>query len=321
MKERIKRYWQNKYIRYGGAGLLLLIVGWYWLRGESAPQFDYIKVERGDIRVLLQETGNLAAYHRLSVTSPIAGRIDSILVEEGTDVTKGTTLAYMSSTERAALIDAARAKGPEEVAYWEDIYKPAPLLAPLDGHLIAIKIVPGQVVVAAQDAFVMSDRIILQAYVDETDLHSIRDQHPVEFYLSGYSTTTKLTGKVFQIAYDSTSVNNVTTYMIKIAIDNPPDFLRSGLTADVYFIMEDAKGVLKVPSEFITVDNTVLVATGEGREPEQRTVKVGVNDGNYTEVAEGLQDGDWVARRKFNLQEAKQGFSFGPKFKAKEKKR
>jgi hypothetical protein len=63
------------------------------------------------------------------------------------------------------------------------------------------------------------------------------------------------------------------------------------------------------------VDNTVLVATKDGDEPELRKVKVGATDGNYTEVTAGLVEGDWVARSKFSLQGAPQGsFSFGPKF-------
>ena len=39
----------------------------------------------------------------------------------------------MSSTERAALLDAARAKGPEELKRWEEFYQAAPILAPIRG--------------------------------------------------------------------------------------------------------------------------------------------------------------------------------------------
>jgi macrolide-specific efflux system membrane fusion protein len=316
MKEKLIKLARNKWLWIAIGVLLLSVCSCLWIfRDKPADHYDYIKVERGEIRVLLQETGNLAAFHRLNVIPPLQGRVESIEVDEGADVKKGAILAWISSTERAAVIDAARAIGPEEEKFWMDVYKPAPLLAPLDGHIIAVSVVPGQVLAATQTVFVMSDFIILQAYVDETDLHRITDKQAVEFYLSGISEKDKLTGKVFQIAYDSTTTNNVTTYMIKVAIDNPPSYLRSGLTADVYFVLDDVKDVLKVPSEFISVDNTVLVATKDGDEPELRKVKVGATDGNYTEVTAGLVEGDWVARSKFSLQGAPQGsFSFGPKF-------
>ena len=315
MKELFKKYSRNKYVWLAVGVLILAAIGyWWWQRPKISDQFDYVRVERGDIRVLLQETGNLVAMHRLSVMPPIDGRIDSIEVVEGTDVKQGDVLAWISSSERAAVMDAARARGEEEVEFWKNVYRAAPLLAPLDGYIIAIPVVPGQVVVKAQAAFIMSDHLILQANVDETDLQRIAIGQVVEFTLSGFSEKNRLTGKVFQIAYDSTTVNNVTTYVVKIHIDNPPDYLRSGLSADVYFVIDEVQGVLKVPTEFISIDNTVLVATSDKNKPELRKIRVGATDGGYTEVTKGLVEGDWVARPKFNMQGAHQGFSFGPKF-------
>ncbi|MDR1190933.1 MAG: efflux RND transporter periplasmic adaptor subunit [Verrucomicrobiales bacterium] len=315
MNLRLKNLATHKYF-WLALGVLALagVAYWWWQRPKVSDQYDYVKIERGDIRVLLQETGNLAAYHRLNVTSPIAGRIDKIVAEEGTDVANGDILAWISSTERAAVIDAARARGEEEVKFWSEVYKPAPLIAPLDGHLIALSVVPGQVVSAQQTVFVMSDRLILQANVDETDLHSIELDQRVEFTLSGFSEKVRLTGKVFQIAYDSTNVNNVTTYIVKVNIDHPPKYLRSGLSADVYFVLKEVRDILKVPSEFISVDHTVLVATSEKDRPELRNIKTGVSDNGYTEAISGLVEGDWVARPKFSMKGARQGFSFGPKF-------
>jgi len=158
--------------------------------------------------------------------------------------------------------------------------------------------------------------------VDETDLYRIQMDQKVEFTLSGFPDKSVLTGKVYQIAYDSTTVNNVTTYLVKVVIDNPPKYLRSGLSADVYFVINDAKNVLRVPSEFVSVDSTVLVATANDKKPEVRTITTGVTNDDWTEVVSGLQEGDWVARPKFNLQgEPQSNFSFGPKFNNRKKNR
>src|SRR6185436_13241208 len=89
-------------------------------------------------------------------------------------VKKGQILAWLSSSERAALLDAARARGPEEVKKWEELYKPTPMLAPIAGTLIARNFEPGQGVNASDGVLVLSDRLIVRANVDETDIAQLR---------------------------------------------------------------------------------------------------------------------------------------------------
>jgi len=49
----------------------------------------------------------------------INGRMERVLVQEGQNVRTGQIMGWMSSTERAALIDAARSQGAGSVKYWE----------------------------------------------------------------------------------------------------------------------------------------------------------------------------------------------------------
>ena len=260
----------------------------------------------------LRESGVIEPEHRLSITPPISGRVDTIEVVNGTEVKQGQVLALMSSTDRAALIDAARAAGGKEYKFWQQVYKPAPLLAPLDGRIIAIDVVPGEVVVAAQAVFVMSDHLIAQANVDETDLEHIWVGQKCDITLEGFPDT-PLTGTVNQIAYDATTVNNVTTYLVNIFLDKTPKFVVSGLSADIFFDVSDRKNVLRIPTDAITPDGQVLVVTAPDTKPELRDVQVGATDGTYTEMISGLQEGDWIARQQFALQKVNNsGFSFMP---------
>ena len=172
MKRKKSLNW--KYIAAGRV-LVLVALGVVALvspmrRTRTSPTYDYLKVERGPLRVTLRESAVVEPEHRLTVTPPIPGRIDTINVANGVAVKQGQVLAWISSTDRAALMDAARAAGGKEIKFWEDVYKPAPLIAPLDGHIISTAVVPGQVVVTAQTVFTMSDHLIVQANVDETDL-------------------------------------------------------------------------------------------------------------------------------------------------------
>jgi macrolide-specific efflux system membrane fusion protein len=295
------------------AALVLVIVGggvFYVVQwNENKPVYDYQQVGRGPMRVTLRESAMVAPEHRLNVTPPIPGRIDSVNVANGAAVKQGQVLAWISSTDRAALMDAARAAGGKEIQFWQDIYKPAPLIAPLDGHIISTAIVPGQVVVAAQTVFTMSDHLIVQANVDETDLSHVWLGQKTDITFDSFPDA-KLTGKVHDIAYDATTVNNVTTYLVNIFLDETPDYVRSGISTNVYLLVSDRPDVLRIPTGAIAQDGTVLLVTAPGQPPVSQPITVGQTDGNWTEVTSGLNEGDWIARRTFALQRAEKGFTF-----------
>jgi len=277
---------------------------------SAAPEYEYLKVERGPLRVTLRESATIQPEHRLTVTPPIPGRIDAINVANGVAVKKGEVLAWISSTERAALMDSARAAGGKEISYWEDIYKPAPLIAPLDGHIISTAVVPGQVIVAAQIVFTMSDHLIVQASVDETDLNHVWLGQTADITFDSFPDT-HLTGKVHEIAFDATTVNNVTTYLVNIYLDSIPDYIRSGVSANVFLLISDQKDLLRIPTDAISPEGTVLLIPGSNEAPVVQKIERGMSDGNLTEITSGLSEGDWIARRIFTVQEAqKGGFSF-----------
>lgn len=298
MKRRTPLNWKH----YTLAGLLLLLVGLtaYLLVtwNEETPSYEYLQVEKGRLRVTLRESGIVGPEHRLNVTPPIPGRIDSVNVENGAAVKQGQILAWISSTDRAALMDSARAAGGQEFDFWKDIYKPAPLIAPLDGHIISTSVVPGQVVVAAQTVFTMSDHLIVQAYVDETDLNHVWLGQKVEVTMDSFPDT-KLTGKVHAIAYDATTVNNVTTYLVNIFLDSTPAFVRSGVSTNVFLLISDRKDILRVPTDAISPEDEVLVVKDKNQPPVPVKIKRGESDGAWTEVLSGVNEGEWIARRTF----------------------
>jgi macrolide-specific efflux system membrane fusion protein len=262
------------------------------------------------MRVTLRESAVVAPEHRLTVTPPIPGRIDSIEVANGVAVKQGQVLAWISSTDRAALMDAARAAGGKEIKFWEDVYKPAPLIAPLDGHIISTAVVPGQVVVTAETVFTMSDHLIIQAFVDETDLSQVWLGQSVDITFDSFPDA-HLTGKVHEIAYDATTVNNVTTYQVNVYLDNTPPYVRSGVSANVFLLISDRKSVLRVPTDAISPEGAVMVIPGPDQDLVAKSIDVGLTDGTWTEVKSGVDEGDWIARPKFEIKKAdKLGFSF-----------
>ena len=259
------------------------------------PSFQAVRVERGTIEVTTLATGIVQPQNRLEVKPPIAGRVERILVDEGDRVARGQVLAWLSSLERAALLDAARSKGAAELAHWEDLYKPAPLLAPIAGMVIARNVEPGQSTSADIPLFVLSDRLIVKAQVDETDIGRIKIGQAATLSLDAYADS-ETAARVDHIAYEALTVNNVTVYEVDVVPSAVPAFMRSGMTANVTFQVAKRENVLVVPAEAIEERmgiRTARIAAGKG--PEARTaIEAGLSDGDRVEVLSGLDEGATV---------------------------
>ena len=280
--------------------VVLIVLGaavfYWWNAGrEAQPVYREVTVTRGDLDVTILSTGTVAPKNRLEIKAPIPGRAEQVLVDEGHIVTKGQILAWMSSTERAALIDAARSKGPDELKHWEEFYRPTPILSPVNGTIITRNVEPGQTFTSADAIFVMSDYLIVVAQVDETDLAQIRLHQPASVVLDAYPDRS-FTGKVSEIAYDAKTVNNVTTYSVNVLPDKTPAFMRSGMTANVSFVTASRRGVLLVPSDALKSREghlyVLLSPVKPNGKPTEKEIKTGLSDGKHTEILEGVNEGE-----------------------------
>ncbi|MFH1790842.1 MAG: efflux RND transporter periplasmic adaptor subunit [Candidatus Omnitrophota bacterium] len=248
-----------------------------------------------DIDLAVTTTGVVEPQNRLEIKPSIGGRIEEILVREGDKVNVGEILAWMSSTERAALVDAARSQGPEALKYWEDVYKKTPIISPIDGEVIVRSIEPGQTVTTSDPILVLSDRLVVNGQFDETDIGMIKVGQKASISLDAYPDVV-LEGIVDHIAYESKIVNNVTVYEADIVPDKIPAILRSGMSVTVDVIVKTAAGVVTIPSSAIHRDGKrkfVLVETGNGR-VEERDIAVGLNNDKEAEVTRGLTVNDSV---------------------------
>jgi len=259
----------------------------------------------GNIRTFISCTGTILPKNRLEIKSPVNGRIERILVQEGNKVKAGQILAWMSSTERAALLDAARGKGEETLQYWEETYKPIPLSAPIDGEVIVATTQPGQTVTTADAVLVLSDHLITRAQVDETDIGRIKLNQQAVISLDAYPQI-KVKARVDHISYESKIVNNVTIYEVDILPESVSEVFRSGMSASVDIIETSKENILLIPLAAVNQDKQdsfVLLKQGIGKKPVERKVELGVSDENNVEVISGLtpEDKIIVKTQKYSL--------------------
>ena len=265
-------------------------------QASMAVQYERLTLDRGMIRRTVLASGVVQPKNRLEIKPPLSGRIEQVLVREGAAVRKGQILVWMSSTERATMLDAARAKGPEEVSKWEEYYRATPIVAPIDGQVIQRKVEAGQTIDSSSAILVLADKLSVKAKVDETDLAMVRLSQIADITLDAYPQD-HLLGRVVHIAYDAQTVSNVTTYEIDVVPDAPPAYMRSGMSANVSLLVEQKDDVLRVPVAALMSENgidQVRVVDLKTQAVQIKTVKLGMSDGKYSEVLDGLKGDETI---------------------------
>lgn len=279
-------------------GVVLVLSGaiglWFYMNQTPKVIYKKFQVKRLDLVQRIQATGTISPQNRLEIKPPVAGRIDEVLVREGQEVKKGTILAWISSNERAALLDAVRTHGEKEIKKWAELYKPTPVIAPINGTIILRKVETGQSFTNADPIFVMADRLTVKAKVDETDIALIKLNQDAKIILDAYPNN-PIDGKVVHLAYDATLLNNVTTYEVDILPVEPPEFMRSGMTSSVNVEVERKEKVLTIPMNALIHDDegTLVLIQNSGKKTAM-PVTIGFDDGKNVEILSGLEENETI---------------------------
>jgi len=265
------------------------------------------------------------------------------------------TQAQMSKRNAQASYDQALV----DLAYAE-------IYSPIDGIVLDRAVEVGQTVAASFSTptlFTLANdltKMQVEADVDEADIGQVKVGQRVTFTVDAYMDET-FNGTVNQIRMKPTTTSNVVTYTVIIEAPNPDQKLFPGMTASVTIVTEEETG-LAVPAEAFnfTPDEAVLKTMRKPEKPEgampeppqgerpqmgekgmaggsmlwvknggnimPRPVKVGMSDGAYKIVQQGVQAGDSVvlsAQYVVRQKEVKKGdnpFMPGPPGKNKNNK-
>ncbi len=214
--------------------------------------------------------------------------------------------AQTNADSASAQVDAARAqveqmKAALKVAETNLGY--TRILSPVDGTVISRNVDVGQTVAAsyqtptlftiAQDLREMQ----IDTSVDEADIGNIKNLQPVEFTIDAYPDMT-FKGVVSEVRNSPTTISNVVTYDVIVKVDNLELRLKPGMTANVTIIIDEKKGVLRIPDSALkfkpakTSKNTngingSAVWVMDGNRIKRIPIRTGISDGSYTEVVSG----------------------------------
>ncbi len=138
-------------------------------------------------------------------------------------------------------------------------------------------------------------RLEVQVYVDETDIGKIKTGQEAVFTVDTYSDT-DFTGRVTAIYPKAVIQDNVVNYIVVVEISDYKDkTLRPEMTATVTIYLETRKDVVSIPSRAIIRERGErFVNVVENEKIILKKIKTGWNDSNYTEIIEGLSEGEII---------------------------
>ncbi len=143
-------------------------------------------------------------------------------------------------------------------------------------------------------------RLELYVYVDETDIGRIRPGLEVQFTVDSFPDKV-FEGAVAAIYPKATIQDNVVYYVTVVSIENPAPapgslhLLKPDMTVNATIALSRREQVLTVPTRAIRREGgKKVVQVLDAGKPASRSIRTGAKDGSYTEILEGLTEGDAV---------------------------
>lgn len=204
--------------------------------------------------------------------------------------------------------------------------------SPVEGVIISRQVDTGQTVAASFQTptlFTIArdlTKMQIEAAVAESDIGRVRVGQPVTFTVDAYGQQ-RFSGTVAQIRLNPSTQQNVVTFTVIIAVDNPDGKLLPGMTATASFKVRDLTNALLIPNAALSfrpadwdpraqrearrsagagpggargeadvegVPATIFVL-GEDGQPEPRRVRILASDDDRSAVAPGtIKDGEKV---------------------------
>ena len=106
-------------------------------------------------------------------------------------------------------------------------------------------------------------------------------------------------GRVTKISPMGAEKDNVTSFEVRVSIDNPGKALKANMTANAEIVLEEHPDSLLIPEAAVTYDAqkqpSVELIDASSRTGRRKVVlKLGVGNGTKIQVLEGLKAGDKV---------------------------
>ena len=209
--------------------------------------------------------------------------------------------AKIAQSQAQVARDRANLKQLEEQLSYTDIE------SPIDGVVLSRDVEMGDavssiLVLGSSATLVMTlgdtSQVYVKGKVDESDIGKVYLGQPARIKVESFKDKT-FNGVVTRISPMGVEKDNVTTFEVRVSINNPGGELKAEMTANAEIILEEHKNVLQIPEGSIIYDKdkkaSVEVPDPKGKDGKRKlAVNIGISNGAKTELLSGLKEGDQV---------------------------
>ena len=181
------------------------------------------------------------------------------------------------------------------------------ITSPMDGVVLSRDVEVGDavssiLVLGSTATLVMTigdtNQVYVQGKVDEADIGKVYLGQPARIKVESFKDKT-FQGKVTKIAPLGVEKDNVTTFEVRVSIDNPGGELKANMTANAEILLEEHKNVMTVPEQAVIYDKDrkASVEVPDAKQKKGRRavpIVAGISNGTRTEVLSGVSNGDTV---------------------------
>jgi HlyD family secretion protein len=181
------------------------------------------------------------------------------------------------------------------------------LTSPMDGIVLSRDVELGDAVSSilvlgsgATKVMTLGDtkQVYVDGKVDEADIASVYLGQPARIRIESFKDRV-FNGKVTRIAPLGVEKDNVTTFSVRVSIDNSNGEIKANMTANAEIINVEHKNALVVPEQAINYDpqkkTFVNVPDPKAKDGMRKVdVTVGISNGSKSEILAGLKTGDKV---------------------------
>ena len=237
---------------------------------EASITDPVVAVERGSVVNELSLSGNVARDEDYTVRSEITGTVTAVHVGEGATVAAGQKLFTVKQDEPKKDID---------------------VLAPEAGEVSEIALVKGQTTSVGTETYKITPaRYHVLATVEPVQLYRlVNAPTDASVTITGGPAPFTCTGVRVEVSAEGTA-------SVRCAVP-AAQVVFAGLPAALDLALGQVDDALVIPVTAVqggSGTGNVWVDSGDGSDPEERAVTLGVNDGTIVEIVSGLEEGESI---------------------------
>ena len=293
----------------------------------ETPATETAVVQRGDLSMTIDASGSIVPRAEIGLAFTTGGRVVELLVAEGEQVQVGQALLRLDTQDLEWQVEQARLAvsiaeydlSDARDDYWEEDepvkkakarleqaqvslqqaewrLEQATLAAPFSGVVTTLLIEPGEMANGGQTVLILSDltNLDVEVNLDETDVVKIALGMQVVVTVDAFPGM-EVSGEVIEIAPTAAVQSGVVLYPVTVRLDPTELPLRSGMTVNVTFPIEQRTDTLLVPFRAIeTEGGQAYVTRVTASSSERVAVTLGLITDTQVEILSGLNEGDVV---------------------------